>query len=65
MITTRFTSGENGVYFIDTLPYGTYYLHEVVVPSSVSQNGSERWWYTLTIDENGAHCSDKLTSSPL
>ena len=30
--TTTFTSGASGVYFIDKLPYGIYYLHETQAP---------------------------------
>ena len=48
---TSFTSGPSGVYFIGTLPYGTYYLHETTVPSDVTQNGTDGWWFTLTVKD--------------
>ena len=47
---TSFTSLSNGAYFIDMLPYGTYYLHE-------TQDTSEQVtdiWFILTVNENGA-----------
>jgi len=47
---TSFTSLSNGAYFIDMLPYGTYYLHE-------TQDASEQVtdiWFILTVNENGA-----------
>lgn len=42
--TTTFTSGTNGVYFIDTLPYGDYYLYEVTAEK----------WFTLTVSGDTA-----------
>ena len=47
---TSFTSLSNGAYFIDMLPYGTYYLHETRDASEQVAN----IWFILTVNENGA-----------
>ncbi len=47
---TTFTSGASGVYFIDMLPYGTYYMEETTVPSSYAEPEKR---YAFTVDENG------------
>ena len=57
--TTSFKSGGSGVYYIDVLPFGIYYLHETIYPDGVMQNGTEGWWYTLTVDETGINCSEQ------
>lgn len=64
IITSSFTSGSSGVYFVDDLPYGTYYLHETGYPEGVEQNGSEGWWYTLTVNEDGVSCSTQSGREP-
>ena len=52
--TTTFTSGESGVYFIDKLPYGIYYLHETDVPTGYkSLADTNDNWFILTVNENG------------
>ena len=53
--TTSFTSGDSGVYFIDKLPYGRYYLHEITLPSGAQQvtEGNDGNWFILTVSENG------------
>ena len=46
---TTFTSGNSGVYFIDKLPFGTYYLHE-----TKNADGKDvDLWFILTVNENG------------
>ncbi|MBR4456672.1 MAG: leucine-rich repeat protein [Solobacterium sp.] len=57
---TEFTSGASGVYFIDTLPYGLYYLHEKSVPSgyqtiTADKDGTKDGnWFILIVNKNGA-----------
>jgi len=53
--TTSFTSGASGVYFIDMLPFGTYYLHEKTIPSGYQEvtAGNDGNWFILTVNENG------------
>ena len=46
---TTFTSGDSGVYFIDMLPFGTYYLHETKNASGAEVD----LWFILTVNENG------------
>ena len=48
--TTSFTSGASGVYFVDMLPLGTYYLHET---KNASGNTVDLW-FTLTVNGIGA-----------
>ena len=40
-----YTSTANGVYFIDKLPYGTYYLYEKTAPTGYTSGK----WFTLTV----------------
>ncbi len=63
-MTSSFISGSNGVYFVDNLPYGTYYLHETGYPDGVTGNGSVGWWYILTVNEDGVSCSGQLSAEP-
>lgn len=51
--TTTFESGVNGVYFIDKLPYGTYYLHEITAPTGYSSGK----WFTLTVSNDNTNGS--------
>ena len=53
--TTSFISGASGVYFIDMLPYGTYYLHEKIIPSGYQEEtaGNNGNWFILTVSKNG------------
>ena len=62
--TTTFTSGENGVYFIDNLPYGTYYIHETTVPDGYQKLDDETNWYILTVNESGVTVSGRLSEAP-
>jgi len=43
------TSLENGTFWVGTLPYGVYYLHETVAPAGYSADR----WFRLTVDETG------------
>ena len=58
-------SGSSGVFWIGTLPYGTYYLHETVYPSNreVKQT-PQGWWYELTVSDTGVTCSEKMNARP-
>ena len=47
---TTFTSGANGVYFIDKLPYGVYYLHETKAPTGYADDK----WFFLVISNDTA-----------
>ncbi len=51
---TEFTCGSNNVYFVDDLPYGTYYVHEKVTPSGYSTVSDGTNWFKLTVDKDGA-----------
>ena len=57
-------SASSGVFWVGVLPYGTYYIHETVVPGSVQQNGDEGWWYVLEVKETEVTCSAKETARP-
>ena len=46
---STFISGGSGVYFIDDLPYGTYYINETKNAGGVAVN----IWFTLTVNEDG------------
>ena len=50
------TSGESGCFFIDDMPYGTYYLKETVAPASHGSN--EGKWFCLIVDEGGTWMSE-------
>lgn len=50
------TNDKTGVYFIDTLPYGTYYLRETVFPNGYSPadyDASKWYYYRLTVGAEG------------
>ena len=56
----NFISNASGVYFIDKLPYGVYYLHEVTAPTGYSSGK----WFTLTVKDDTAEGSrDGVTVS--
>jgi hypothetical protein len=48
-----------GLLYSGMLPYGTYYLHE-----TEKSGAAVDIWYTLTVDENGVHCSPQSTTAP-
>ena len=47
---TTFVSGESGVYFCGTLPFGTYYVHETKNASGEAVD----IWFILTVNADGA-----------
>ena len=51
--TTTFTSSASGVYFIDKLPYGVYYLYEKTAPTGYTSGK----WFTLTVSNDNANGS--------
>ncbi len=57
-MTTSFTSGDSGVYFIDKLPFGTYYLHETKNASGTEVD----IWFTLTVNDKGVGYEEKADS---
>ena len=80
--TTAYTTGaetlenleslESGVFWVGTLPYGTYCMHETTVPTSVALSSASdgSWWYTLTIAKDNdtgvvtVECSEQMVSRP-
>jgi uncharacterized surface anchored protein len=53
VVVNKTSSGDLGAFFVDLLPYGTYYLHEKDVPEGYTSHDDDGNWYTLTVDENG------------
>jgi len=47
------TSAADGVFWVGTLPYGLYYVHETTVPSGMNQGSGYGWWYTVRVDDSG------------
>lgn len=69
VIATGCTSASDGVFWVGTLPYGLYYVHETTVPSGMDQgifnDGSDvGWWYTVRVDVNGVSASGKSDTAP-
>lgn len=62
--TSTFTSGSSGVYFIGSLPYGTYFICETETPDGYETLSDGKNWYRLIVDENGTTVSKRLTSEP-
>ena len=62
--TTTFTSGTNGVYFIDEFPYGTYYIHETVTPSGYQALSDGTNWFILTVNSDGVTVTGRLSEAP-
>ena len=56
-------SGAAGALWIGQLPYGTYYLHEKIVPAGMS-SGPDGLWFTLRVDQNGAALLHERDTSP-
>ncbi len=52
--TTLFTSGANGIYFIDMMPYGTCYLYERTAPEGYAAGK----WFILDIRADGLTCRE-------
>ncbi len=59
---TLFTSAANGVYFIDEMSYGTYYIEETTTPSGYATLDGTNW-FTLSVDETGISVV-RLTQKP-
>ena len=60
---TTFTSKANGVYFIDKLPFGTYYLHETMPPAGYT---GDKWFILTVSDDHAADSRDGVViSGPL
>jgi hypothetical protein len=53
-VTTVFTSGDNGIYFIDMMPYGTYYLYERKAPDGYAAGK----WFILDVTADGLTCRE-------
>ena len=53
---TTFTSGANGVYFIDRLPYGVYYLHETAPV--------DKWFFLVISNDTADGSRDGVYVSP-
>ena len=62
--TTTFTSGANGLYFVDNLPNGTYYIHEIVTPVGYQTLAGGDNWYRLTVNNSGVSVSNRLSVAP-
>ena len=52
--TTLFTSGANGIYFIDRMPYGTCYLYERTAPEGYAAGK----WFILDVRADGLTCRE-------
>jgi len=57
-------SGEAGVFMIEYFPYGTYYIHETVVPDGFAKLPSGDNWYSVTLDKDGIGKPLRLPSAP-
>ncbi|MBQ3935069.1 MAG: hypothetical protein II715_04555, partial [Clostridia bacterium] len=62
--TEVFTSGSSGAYFIDRLPFGTYYVHETVTPSGFKTLDDGTNWFTLTVDAGGVKITERMNAEP-
>ena len=64
VLASGLTSGSNGAFWIGTLPYGIYYLHETTVPSGYRTLGTGDNWYRIQVDENGVSEPQRLSAKP-
>lgn len=53
VVATGCESASDGVFWVGTLPYGLYYVHETKVPSGMNQGSGYGWWYTVRVDDSG------------
>lgn len=56
-------SGNGGYFWIGTLPYGTYYIHETQTPSGV-KTAAGGWWYTVSVSASGVSCTRQSATQP-
>ena len=55
--TGSFESKANGVFYVGTLPYGTYFLKETAAPGA-NYSGNKDKWYCLLVNSDGAWASE-------
>ena len=59
------TSQSNGVFWVGSLPHGTYYLHEKkeTIPPGY-KSGDDGNWFRFTVDASGASTPELMTTAP-
>lgn len=63
-VATETVSGDAGVFWVSDLPYGTYYLHETLVPNGFDKLASNDNWYRISVTETGVTKPARLPSKP-
>ena len=57
------TSGAGGAFWLGSLPYGLYYLHETTVPSGyTAQTGGN--WFSFEVNADGVSALTELSAAP-
>lgn len=56
-------SNQYGTLFVGMLPYGTYYLHELNVPSGYQKLPTGDNWFRLTVDKDGVNAPVRMTEA--
>ncbi|MBQ6493125.1 MAG: InlB B-repeat-containing protein [Erysipelotrichaceae bacterium] len=54
-------SDNNGVFWVGELPYGTYYIYELIAPENYENN--QRRWYCLIIDDTGNYVAPESSET--